>query len=121
MRYEHERLSVGPLPASDMRARICYRGAGPPNTACLPGRERGLTGGRRAANSPPDPRRPPPPRRRCPAKGTLDKQHSPLTSFHTDLIELLGFSVNGAAEIRFWLGMRCAARCYGLFSDSFAH
>ncbi|CAB1429571.1 unnamed protein product [Pleuronectes platessa] len=55
MRYEHERHSVGPLPASDMRARICYRGAGPPNTACLPGRERGLTGGRRAAKSPPDP------------------------------------------------------------------
>lgn len=55
MRYEHERHSVGPLPASDMRARICYRGAGPPNTACLPGRERGLTGGRRAAKSPPSP------------------------------------------------------------------
>lgn len=55
MRYEHERHSVGPLPASDMRARICYRGARQPNTACLPGRERGLTGGRRAAKSPPPP------------------------------------------------------------------
>lgn len=60
MRYEHERHSVGPLPASDMRARICYRGAGLPNTACLPGRERGLTGGRRAAKKPSPPPSPPP-------------------------------------------------------------
>lgn len=55
MRYERERRSGGPLPASDMRARICCRGTGPPNTACTPGRERGLTGGRGAANSPPPP------------------------------------------------------------------
>ncbi|KAG8013345.1 hypothetical protein GBF38_021660 [Nibea albiflora] len=94
MRYEHERHSVGPLPASDMRARICYRGAGLPNTACLPGRERGLTGGRRAAKSPPlTPSTPTTTHRHhyhhCPAKGTLDKQQSPLTSFHTDLIKLL--------------------------------
>lgn len=27
----------------------------------------------------------------CPAKGTFDKQQSPLTSFHTDLIKLLDF------------------------------
>lgn len=27
----------------------------------------------------------------CPAKGTLDKQQSPLASFHTDLIKLLDF------------------------------
>lgn len=98
MRYEHERHSVGPLPASDMRARICYRGAGLPNTACLPGRERGLTGGRRAAKSPPThpllPLTPSTTTHRhhyhnCPAKGTLEKQQSPLTSFHTDLTKLV--------------------------------
>lgn len=98
MRYEHERHSVGPLPASDMRARICCRGAGLPNTACLPGRERGLTGGRRAAKSPPTPPSLPltPSTtthrhhyHHCPAKGTLEKQQSPLTSFHTDLIKLV--------------------------------
>lgn len=53
MRYEHERHSVGPLPASDMRARICCRGAGLPNTACLPGRERGADRREQSSQEPP--------------------------------------------------------------------
>lgn len=85
MRYEHERHSVGPLPASDMRARICYRGAGLPNTACLPGRERGLTGGRRAAKSPPDPPPPPPPPTAITTTTALPKAHLKNSRAHSQV------------------------------------
>lgn len=99
MRYEHERHSVGPLPASDMRARICCRGAGLPNTACLPGRERGADRREQSSQEPPlaappnppmdpPPNTPPPPH--TPAavattaalpKAPLKNQQRPLCKF----------------------------------------